>query len=281
MNRPWLGLIAGNSRLHWGAFADGGWLGGWATPHLSPAQAEALMVAHFTSAAWTNLDISEGTPHSPCPPLSEPLPLVVATVVPAQGALWHRYHSYWPVTLAQVSLANLYPTLGIDRALALVGARTVHGWPALVIDGGTALTLTAGTGPPHAPRLLGGAILPGLGLQLRSLHQHTAALPTLTLPTDWPPRWATDTATAIHSGIAHTVIAGLAEFVSDWRQHHPTGVVVCTGGNGPWLAEALNQNQPQDEPAVQADPHLGHWGLQVCWERAETPSRDEPNVSSG
>jgi len=260
MDGPWLGLMVGNSRLHWGAFVGERWWGAWATPHLNAAQAEALVAANFVPAAWAK--IGAGKP--PCPSASHALPLVVASVVPGQGALWQRYGGYRPITLDQVPVAHLYPTLGIDRALALVGAGDVHGWPALVIDGGTALTLTAGTGPSDGKRLLGGAILPGLGLQLRSLHQHTAALPALSLPTDWPPRWATDTATAIHSGIAHTVLAGLAGFVADWQQHHPTGVVVCTGGDGPWLAAALDRDLPQGRLGPLADPHLGHWGLRVC-----------------
>jgi type III pantothenate kinase len=70
------------------------------------------------------------------------LPLYLASVVPSQTALWQTYPDVHIITLDQVPLQGVYPTLGIDRALALWGAGETWGWPMLVIDAGTALTLT-------------------------------------------------------------------------------------------------------------------------------------------
>ena len=70
------------------------------------------------------------------------------------------------IGLEDIPLEGLYPSLGVDRALALWGAGATWGFPCLVIDGGTALTLTGGNGDGF---LVGGAILPGLRLQLQSL----------------------------------------------------------------------------------------------------------------
>jgi len=58
----------------------------------------------------------------------------------SQTALWQTYPDVHVITLNQVP--PVYPTLGIDRALALWGAGETWGWPMLVIDAGTALTLT-------------------------------------------------------------------------------------------------------------------------------------------
>lgn len=82
--------------------------------------------------------------------------------------------------LSQVPLRDPYPSLGLDRALALWAAGIRYGWPCLVIDAGTALTLT-GADPEGS--LVGGAILPGLGLQAQALADHTARLPKV----QWDP----------------------------------------------------------------------------------------------
>ncbi|HEY9889978.1 MAG TPA: type III pantothenate kinase, partial [Candidatus Obscuribacterales bacterium] len=148
----WLGLVVGNTRLHWGLFHGDTLTGGWHTPHLPPATVTALWQQQFAPAAW-------GAAAAAIPPLPPgvPLPLWVASVVPSQTALWQAYPDFHAITLGDLPLGNLYPTLGIDRALNLVGAGDRYGWPILVIDAGTALTFTAGT----AQGLIGGAILPG------------------------------------------------------------------------------------------------------------------------
>ncbi len=82
----------------------------------------------------------------------------MASVVKAPLTWLASYANVHPIATAQVPLQNTYPTLGVDRTLALVGAGDVWGWPVLVIDCGTALTFTAGADQS----LIGGAILPGL-----------------------------------------------------------------------------------------------------------------------
>ena len=96
-----------------------------------------------------------------------------------------------------------------------MGAGETYGYPVLVIDGGTALTIT---GIDANRRLIGGAILPGLRLQLRSLSVGTAALPEIILPQQLPPRWSNNTPDSIASGILYTVSAGISDFIQDWQQ---------------------------------------------------------------
>jgi pantothenate kinase type III len=67
-----------------------------------------------------------------------------------------------------------YKTMGADRLATLKGAIDLYGLPALVVDGGTAMTYTAAD---SSGRVMGGGISPGLKLRMESLHNCTAALP--------------------------------------------------------------------------------------------------------
>jgi len=164
----------------------------------------------------------------------------------------------------RIPVQGLYPTLGIDRILALLGAGTTYKWPVLVIDAGTALTVTGGVRQHFA----GGAILPGLQLQLQSLSQGTAALPTVELPTQLPLRWALDTGPAMQSGILYTTLAGLQTYMADWWKHAPTSTVLFTGGDGQRLYELMAELFKQETPdlvesGVRFDENLLFWGLRA------------------
>lgn len=214
----WWGLLIGNSRNHWTAWEGSQLLCLW---HGEPGY-----------------------------PLAPPRPLVWATVVPARGEVWRSLGR--EITLGDLALPGMYSTLGIDRALALMGAGAIYGFPCLVIDGGTALTFTAAD---DQGRFFGGAILPGLALQKRSLAQGTAALPAIG-ENPLPDRWTHSTPEAIASGIGYGLRATVRDFVADWRSHFSQGAVVVTGGDGPWIAQQLE--------AVHHDPAIifrgmAHW----------------------
>lgn len=255
----WLALVIGNSRLHWGLFIGDRWLGSWHTPHLTAVQAAGLQVAGFAPGAWPDLGLpGPGAAPPAWPPTPE---LWLASVVAPQAALLQTYPGLRPVTTAQVPLGHTYPSLGVDRALNLLGAGVTYGWPVLVVDAGTALTFTAGVDQA----LLGGAIVPGFTLQLRSLHQATDQLPALPAElTTAPPRWATDTATAMVSGVIHTLLAGLEDFIQAWWQDYPQGQVVLTGGDAPLLLAALSHRPQAGGRPLHHDPDLMFWGLRRC-----------------
>jgi type III pantothenate kinase len=189
----------------------------------------------------------------------------LASVVKAPLSWLADYPALHPIETADVPLENAYSTLGVDRALALVGAGETWGWPVLVIDCGTALTFTAGVDQ----RLVGGAILPGLRSQFRALHDHTDQLPSLDLDlAHWPQRWATDTAGAIASGILYTQLAGIRDFIQAWAADWPGGAVVLTGGDSATIHHYLTQQPPALAQRMSLDPDLGFWGLRVCRQRA-------------
>ncbi|NJN71457.1 MAG: pantothenate kinase [Limnothrix sp. RL_2_0] len=209
MTEIWLALMIGNSRLHWAEFSGETLLKTWHSAHGI---------------------LPERSSYS----------LYFASVVPAQTRLLlNHFPQAQEITLDNVPLKNLYPTLGIDRALAVWGAGEKYGFPCLVIDGGTALTFSAVAGDR---RFMGGAILPGLSLQFRTLSQGTAKLPKVDFPETLPTRWAMNTEGAIASGILHTVLAGVEHFIQDWRQQFPTRAIILTGGDGEWLKQNLQRH---------------------------------------
>lgn len=229
----WLALMIGNSRLHWAKFVGESLEDAWDTEHLSAEGGRGELPDYR-------------------------LPLYLASVVPTQTAFWQTYPAVHILSLDELPLGGVYPTLGIDRALAVLGAAEVWGSPVLVIDAGTALTFT---GLDANYQLIGGAILPGLGLQLRSLAQKTAALPKVNLPQHLPPRWAAETSVAIESGIIYTVLAGIQDFILDWRNQYPESQIVLTGGDASQLLNYLQNQSPQRSAEIMVDPNLIFWGM--------------------
>jgi type III pantothenate kinase len=184
--------------------------------------------------------------------------LYLASVVPEQTKLFLDYPDLNLIQLTDIPVKNLYPTLGIDRALAVLGSGETYGFPSLVIDGGTALTLT---GVNQNQELSGGAILPGLGLQFQSLAIKTAALPRLNLPQSLPTRWAMNTEDAIASGIIYTLLTGIMGFIEDWLKQHPESNIILTGGDGERLLSYLNEIYPDIANYSKFDPNLIFWGM--------------------
>lgn len=267
-----IALAIGNSRLHWGLFAGKNLEKTWDTEHLntdtvSPLseqeKAEYLVQTVMRSIEEISAQNLLGLPAIPAVSSPDtvsllPLPLVLASVVAKQTAIWQSYPDVGIITLDQLPIGGLYPTLGIDRALALLGAGNQFGWPVLVIDAGTALTFT---GADVNRYLVGGAILPGLGLQLSSLGKKTAALPLITLPENLPHRWARDTAGAIQSGVVYATVAGVRDFIEDWRCLFPDSKIALTGGDRTLLLQYLASAFPDTASAVIDAPETIFWGI--------------------
>ncbi|MBD3883317.1 pantothenate kinase [Phormidium tenue FACHB-886] len=246
----WLALMIGSSRLHWAWFAAGELKATWDLPHLPENVVGALVQSPDFSSIAVN-----------APDLPANLPLWIASVVPSQTQLWQTYPFAQVLTLEQVPVGRLYSTLGIDRALSLCGAGNRYGFPVLVIDAGTALTVT---GADSEGNLHGGAILPGLQLQMRSLHEHTAALPALSTETlAMPPRWANNTPQAIQSGILYMLLAGLHDFVEAWLQSFAHSAIVLTGGDSQLLSACIAQRFPSLAAKITTDPQIIFWGMQA------------------
>ena len=182
--------------------------------------------------------------------------IAIASVVPHIITSWHRLPQTQIVTTSDVPLQGLYMSMGVDRALAAFGAGETYGYPVLVIDAGTALTLT---GINANKILVGGAIVAGLRSQFSSLHQNTSALPDIPIPETLPSRWANDTTGAMQSGVAQILLVGLQAYIDDWRSQFPNSQVILTGGDRNYLkrwglqVDIINKN-------------LIFWGMFHCHE---------------
>ena len=224
----WLALMIGNSHLHWAYFEQNILIKTWQTNHDS--------ITNFPAN----------------------IRLYLASVVPEQTKFFLDYPDLNLIQITDIPLKNLYPTLGIDRALAVLGSGENYGFPSLVIDGGTALTLT---GVNQDRELIGGAILPGLGLQFQSVSVKTAALPHLNLPQSLPNRWTTNTEDAITSGILYTLLIGIFGFIEDWLKQFPNSKIIFTGGDGERLLSYLNAIYRDIANDCKFDPNLIFWGM--------------------
>ena len=258
-NQEWLGLMIGNSRLHFGYFAGAILQNTWDTEYLqqkeikSDINREKAIEKTLKSILKTkNINFNHG------------MPLLIASVVPKQTALWQTYTRFDMITLDKLPLQGLYPTLGIDRALAVLGAGTNLGWPILVIDAGTAMTFT---GADVQKKIVGGAILPGLRLQLSSLARGTAMLPSIDIPLELPPRWAKQTTTAIQSGIIYTILAGMKNYLVSWLEEFPDSKIVLTGGDRLILLSHFTTLFPELAATIIDAPDVIFWGMARVWQQ--------------
>jgi type III pantothenate kinase len=241
-----IGLSIGNSRFHWAWFLNTKFQSSWDTEYLNiDRYLEFLPIDCQRIIARNQIEF-------------DLIAIYLVSVVPSQTTIWQQLLQVKLITLSDIPLLDLYPTLGIDRALATFGAGNIYGYPILVIDGGTALTLT---GVDDRHRLIGGAILPGLRLQIRSLSIGTAALPEIELTQQLPPRWSNHTPGSIASGILHTVSSGIGDFIQDWQQLFPTSQIVFTGGDGEILAGYLQSNLSTHTSDIKFDRDLLFHGL--------------------
>lgn len=150
--------------------------------------------------------------------------------------------------------------VGIDRLLNAVAVNELRsaGRPAVIVDSGTATTvdLVSADGA-----FAGGAILPGLALSAKALHDYTALLPlvsVLELGQATPEPLGCNTRSAIRSGLFWGQLGAVKELIE--RQAGADAEVFVTGGGGALLASHLSH--------ARFEPHLPLQGLVLVSECA-------------
>ena len=121
-------------------------------------------------------------------------------------------------------------TLGADRVADACGAVALHpGEACLVIDAGTCITVdfVDASGTYH-----GGAIMPGLGMNLQALHTFTAKLPLINIQeVRTAPVLGRSTEESIVAGTLGATLLALAGFVALYKEKAPGLHVLLTGGD--------------------------------------------------
>jgi type III pantothenate kinase len=128
-----------------------------------------------------------------------------------------------------VSVAYTNPcTLGVDRLANCLYSQAAHpGQNRIIIDAGTATKVDFfASGNEFA----GGAILPGIATQLKSLHDYTSALPLLEPSTSAIEFPGTTTESAMTTGVLYGTAGALSFLVDRYRQKYGTVPVLATGG---------------------------------------------------
>jgi len=127
--------------------------------------------------------------------------------------------------------------VGTDRLANAVAAYKNHGGPAIVIDCGTATTLSVVTSKGE---FAGGAILPGLKTMIGALSLRTAKLPDI--PLGKPERFiGRNTVEAIRAGVIHGFCGAITHLVSgitaELGSSRPK--IITTGGLAPFLGSII------------------------------------------
>ncbi len=141
--------------------------------------------------------------------------------------------------------------IGIDRLLGAVAANTLRaaGQMAVVVDLGSAITVDVVSADGA---FLGGAILPGIGMAARALHEQTDLLPEVALRElhEPPPPLGTSTVAAIHSGLYWGAVGAVRELVTRCTASASAPpLVLITGGAAPAVARLVSEQ-------ARYEPHL-------------------------
>jgi type III pantothenate kinase len=171
--------------------------------------------------------------------------------------------------LPLVTAVNRPDMVGIDRLLGCVGANVLRApdRPAVVVDLGTAITVDLVS---HDGAFLGGAILPGIGMSARALHEFTDLLPLLEMHAlaESPAPVGTSTLDAMRSGLFWGAVGAARELIDRFSAQLPAEPqIFLTGGAAASVASLIS-------PTATYAPHLvlGGIALAVAHSPHETPS---------
>ncbi len=123
--------------------------------------------------------------------------------------------------------------VGSDRLADVVGAVSQYGAPLIVIDMGTATTISVVN---EKKEFMGGMILPGVRTALDALITNTAQLPQISLENATKSLIGKNTVDAIEMGIIHgsvCCIDGLCDKLVGEMGCNPK--IIATGGNAEWI----------------------------------------------
>ncbi len=132
--------------------------------------------------------------------------------------------------------------IGADRIANAVAGFDYFKKPVAVIDLGTATTITVVGRQNYYPVLLGGAIMPGVNLMQRSLHEGTSKLPS-TLPKMPKKALGGNTVSAITSGILFGTAGAIETLIKNMEKELGFRLkLILTGGNAKLISPLIKRN---------------------------------------
>jgi len=201
--------------------------------------------------------------------------------------------------------------MGTDRLATLAGGVAVHGYPALVFDGGTATTYTAAD---ENGRIMGGGIGPGIAVKLKSLQDYTG-LPHISIDQVMErlkqkspiPIFATSTEDAIVGRVLSEMSHAGRSVIKSWlskvgtndkssdnakfvrgMKHNKERAVVLTGGDGEIISQLclsdyggiLEGSSPINVTGfdIMHAKHLIHYGIQAAVMEKVREKRREDDI---
>jgi type III pantothenate kinase len=156
--------------------------------------------------------------------------------------------------------------VGVDRLLDALAANRLRepGRPAVVVDVGSAITvdLVSADGA-----FLGGAIMPGIAMSARAMHEFTDLLPWIDAAELRKPPAALGTGTepAMRSGLYWGAVGGVRQLIEQLAPGEQPQVFL-TGGAGPAVARRLGRSG-------QHVPHLTLAGIALAAGLGQRPPR--------
>ncbi len=253
-----LTIDIGNTNLTLGLYNNGELDGRWrlATDHERMPDEYGLQILALLQHAQVSPDQLEG--------------VCLASVVPPLTTRLLRACQWYlkkPVLViddqVETGVKILYEdskAIGADRIADAVAVKHLYGWPACVVDFGTATTFD---GINAQGEYLGGAIAPGIGIAADALYEHAAKLPRVDLQR--PPNViGRNTTHAIQSGLLFGYVSMVEGMVARFKKELGDNTkVIATGG----LAEVV---AAQTDVLEIVAPWLTLEGLRILWEMNRT-----------
>jgi type III pantothenate kinase len=251
-----MAVDVGNTQTVLGLFEGDELRGQWRLTTEAQRTSDELAVVFAGLLALNGLELGEADA------------MIVSSVVPgltrsyrhlAEDALGVPFYLVGANT--ETGLKNRYDdpaAVGADRIVNAVAAGHHYGFPAIIVDIGTATTVEAVNGEGS---YLGGAILTGLYVALDALIAHTAKLPSVDLEEEPPSAIATNTPDSIRSGFVYGYAGAIDALVRRSREElgEEGVIVVATGGPASVIVRHCREIE-------EFDPDLTLKGLRVLYE---------------
>jgi type III pantothenate kinase len=257
---PLVAVDIGNSRVKLGLFAAPADLSSKRSAGLpTPTNVLSLPANHWDEKVlhgWL-ADVPPGTPWW-IASVNRPAATCLTESIGRQWSVRNLVHSDLPITGA----VEHPEQIGIDRLAGAVAANRLRdpARAAVVVHVGSAITVNLITADGV---FRGGAILPGLAMSARALHDFTDLLPHTPLEQSVGPPAAvgTSTLTAIHSGLYWGTVGAIRELIVRLSATLGSSAakveVFLTGGAAPVVADQL-------DPAARYVEHLVLAGIALA-----------------